>query len=183
MCGRVIQSSAPIRYAIVDGMNVRDSRIHNYPPRWNGAPSQDLLVIRRNHKTGGYRSIRSAGGSSRIGARTPRVAGNRSTRNARPSGPLPSFREAYRKRRCILPVDGFFEWRAIKGQKAKQPYAIAMKDGSPFRYRRFVENWRDPTSGEWVRTFAIITTDANELVAEIHDRMPLILAPADYAGG
>jgi putative SOS response-associated peptidase YedK len=52
MCGRVIQSSAPIRYGIVDGMNVHDSRVHNYPPRWNGAPSQDLLVIRRNHKTG-----------------------------------------------------------------------------------------------------------------------------------
>ena len=52
MCGRVIQSSAPLRYAIVDGMNVRDRRVHNYPPRWNGAPSQDLLVIRRNHKTG-----------------------------------------------------------------------------------------------------------------------------------
>ena len=51
MCGKVIQSSAPIRYAIVDGMNVRDSGIHNYPPRWNAAPSQDLLVIRRNHQT------------------------------------------------------------------------------------------------------------------------------------
>src|SRR5262249_52402739 len=48
----VIQSSGPLRYAIVDGMNVRDSRMHNYPPRWNGAPSQDLLVIRRNHRTG-----------------------------------------------------------------------------------------------------------------------------------
>jgi integrase len=52
MCGRVIQSNAPIRYGIVDRLNVRDSRVHNYPPRWNGAPSQDLLVIRRNHKTG-----------------------------------------------------------------------------------------------------------------------------------
>jgi putative SOS response-associated peptidase YedK len=52
MCGRVIQSSGPLRYAIVDGMNVRDSRGHNYPPRWNAAPSQELLVIRRNHKTG-----------------------------------------------------------------------------------------------------------------------------------
>ena len=90
------------------------------------------------------------------------------------------FREAYRKRRCILPVDGFFEWKAIKGQKAKQPYAIAMKDGSPFGIGGLWENWKDPTSGEWVRTFAIITTDANELVAEIHDRMPLIIAPADY---
>ena len=52
MCGRVIQSSGPLRYAIVDGMNVRDSRVHNYPPRWNAAPSQELLVIRRNHQTG-----------------------------------------------------------------------------------------------------------------------------------
>ena len=91
------------------------------------------------------------------------------------------FREAYHKRRCILPVDGFFEWKAIKGQKAKQPYAIAMKGGSPFGIGGLWENWKDPTSGEWVRTFAIITTDANELVvAEIHDRMPLILASGDY---
>src|SRR5262245_50655585 len=52
MCGRVIQSSGPLRYAIVDGMNVRDSRVHNYPPRWNAAPSQELLIIRCNHQTG-----------------------------------------------------------------------------------------------------------------------------------
>ena len=77
-------------------------------------------------------------------------------------------------------MDGFFEWKAIKGQKAKQPYAIAMKDGSPFGIGGLWENWRDPTSSEWVRTFAIITTDANELVAEIHNRMPLILASPDY---
>jgi putative SOS response-associated peptidase YedK len=74
-------------------------------------------------------------------------------------------------------VDGFFEWKAIKGQKAKQPYAIAMKDGRPFGI--CVENWKEPASGEWIRTFAIITSVANELVAEIHDRMPLILAPGD----
>jgi hypothetical protein len=64
---------------------------------------------------------------------------------------------------------GFFEWRAIKGHKAKQPYAIGMKDGSPFGLGGLWENWKDPATGEWVRTFAIITTDANELVAEIHD--------------
>ena len=52
MCGRIIQSSGPLCYAIVDGMNVRDSRVHNYPPRWNAAPSQELLVIRRNPKSG-----------------------------------------------------------------------------------------------------------------------------------
>jgi SOS response associated peptidase (SRAP) len=79
---------------------------------------------------------------------------------------LPSFREAYRKRRCIVPVDGFFEWKAIKGRRAKQPYAIAMKNGSPFGIAGIWENWKDPKTGEWLRAFAIITTDANTLVAD-----------------
>ena len=72
------------------------------------------------------------------------------------------------------------EWKAIKGQRAIQPYAIAMKDGSPFGIGGIWENWKEPRSGEWIRTFAVITTDANQLVAEIHDRMPLILDPKDY---
>ena len=85
--------------------------------------------------------------------------------------------------RSILPVDGFFEWKAIKGQKAKQPYAVAMRDGSPFGLGGLLENWKDPASGEWIRTFAIITTDANGLVAEIHDRMPLSLHLATTRAG
>jgi putative SOS response-associated peptidase YedK len=181
MCGRVIQSSGPLRYAIVDGMNVRDSRVHNYPPRWNGAPSQELLVIRRNHKTGEISLDPLRWGlipywcKDPSGGRKPINAKCETVRN------LPMFRDAYRTRRCIVPVDGFFEWKAIKGQKAKQPYAIAMKDGSPFGIAGIWENWKEPASGEWIRTFAIITTDSNELVAEIHDRMPVILAPSDYA--
>jgi putative SOS response-associated peptidase YedK len=165
MCGRVIQGSAPIRYAIVDGMNVRDGRVHNYPPRWNGAPSQDLLVIRRNHKTGEVSLDPLRWGLIPYWCEDPK--GGRKPINAKCETvrTLPSFREAYRKRRCILPVDGFFEWKAIKGRKAKQPYAIAMKDGSRFGIGLW-ENWKDPTSGEWMRTSAIITTDANELVAE-----------------
>jgi putative SOS response-associated peptidase YedK len=132
MCGRVIQSSGPVRYAIVDGMNVRDSRVHNYPPRWNAAPSQDLLVIRRNHETGEVSLDPLRWGlipywcQDPKGGRKPINAKCETVRN------LPTFRDAYRRRRCIVPVDGFFEWKAIKGQKVKQPYAIAMKDGSPF---------------------------------------------------
>ena len=181
MCGKVIQSSGPVRYAIVDGMNVRDSRVHNYPPRWNAAPSQDLLVIRRNHQTGEVSLEPLRWGlipywcQDPKGGRRPINAKCETVRN------LPTFRDAYRRRRCIVPVDGFFEWKAIKGQKAKQPYAIAMKDGTPFGIGGLWENWKEPVSGEWIRTFAVITTDANELVAEIHDRMPLILAPGDYA--
>ena len=91
MCGRVIQSSGPLRYAIVDGMDVRDSRVHNYPPRWNAAPSQELLVIRRNT---GELSLRwglipywcedPKGGRKPINAKCETV------------GTLPTFRDAYR---------------------------------------------------------------------------------------
>src|SRR5262249_43553156 len=171
----VIQSSGPLRYAIVDGMNVRDSRVHNYPPRWNAAPSQELLVLRRNHQTSEVSLDPLRWGlipywcKDPTGGRKPINAKYETVRN------LPTFRDAYRKRRCIVPVDGFFEWKAIKGQKAKQPYAIAMKDSSPFGIAGIWENWKEPASGEWIRTFAIITTDSNELVAEIHDRMPVIL--------
>ena len=89
---------------------------------------------------------------------------------------LQTFWDAYRRRRCILPVDGFYEWMATKG--GKQPYAIAMKDRSPFGIAGIWENWRSQ-QGEWVRTFAL-TTPSNDLVARIHDRMPAILKPEDY---
>ena len=179
MCGRVIQSSGPLRYAIVDGMDARDSRVHDYRPRWNGAPSQDLLVIRRNRRSGEVTLQPLRWGLIPHGCRDS--AGGRRPINARCETvrDLPTFRDAYRRRRCIVPVDGFFEWKAVKGRSAKQPYAIAMKDGAPFALAGIWENWK--ASGEWVRTFAIITTDANELVAGIHDRMPVILARDDYA--
>jgi putative SOS response-associated peptidase YedK len=181
MCGRVIQSSAPFRLAIVDGLEVRDSRGHNYPPRWNGAPSQELLFIRRNHDTGEVSLDPLRWGLIPYWCQDPK--GGRKPINAKCEtiATLPTFRDAYRRRRCIVPVDGFFEWKAIKEQKAKQPFAIAMKDGNPFGIGSIWENWKEPASGEWIRTFAVITTDANELVAEIHDRMPLILHPGDYA--
>ena len=84
---------------------------------------------------------------------------------------------AYRRRRCILPVDAFYEWKATKGRK--QPYAIAMKNRSPFGIAGIWENWKNP-DGEWVRTFAVLTTPANELIGIIHDRMPAVLTPGDY---
>jgi len=77
-----------------------------------------------------------------------------------------------------VPVDGFFEWRAIKGARAKQPYAIAMRDDSPFGLAGLWENWRNPNTGDWERTFTIITVPSNLLVEQIHDRMPAILKPA-----
>src|ERR671914_1928071 len=83
-----------------------------------------------------------------------------------------------RQRRCLVPVDGFFEWEKVG--KEKRPHMIAMLDRRPFTLAGLWENWKNPETGEWERTFTIITTDANELVAELHDRMPVIIAPEDH---
>src|SRR5438093_1005507 len=98
VCGRVIQNSGPLRYAIVDGMNVRDSRAHNYPPKWNAAPAQELLVIRRNRQTGEVSLDLLRWGliphwcNDPSGGRKPINAKCETVRN------LPTFRDAYRAR-------------------------------------------------------------------------------------
>jgi putative SOS response-associated peptidase YedK len=180
MCGRVIQKSGPLRLAIVEGLDVSDSRLGNVPRRYNAAPSQELLVIRQNHKTGERSLDLLRWGLIPNWCSDPR--GGRKPINAKAESVsrLPTFREAYAFRRCIVPVDGFFEWRAIRGAGRKQPYAIGMKDGSPFGLAGLWENWRDPNTGEWERTFAVITVPSNELVGRIHDRMPAILRPESY---
>jgi putative SOS response-associated peptidase YedK len=89
-----------------------------------------------------------------------------------------AFREAYKRRRCIVPADAFYEWKA--NGKAKQPYAIAMRDRQPFAFAGLWENWKDPATQDWLRTFTILTTPPNDVVAPLHDRMPLILHPSGY---
>ena len=177
MCGRVVQAKGPLSYALVEGLDVRDSRLDNYPRRWNACPSQDLLVIRQNPKSGERSLDLLQWGLIPYWCKDPK--GGRRPINAKSetAAQLPMFRDGYRLRRCILPVDGFYEWTATKG--GKQPYAIGMKDRSPFGIAGIWENWKNP-AGEWVRTFALLTTPANELVGRIHDRMPAILKPADY---
>ncbi|MCP4289321.1 MAG: SOS response-associated peptidase [Gammaproteobacteria bacterium] len=179
MCGRVIQSSSPLRLAIVDGLDVSNSGMGNLPPRYNAAPSQDLLVIRENHKTGERSLDPIKLGLIPYWCKDPK--GGRKPINAKAEtiAKLPMFRDAYAKRRCILPIDGFFEWHAIKGAP-KQPYAIAMKDGAPFGLAGIWENWLNPNTDEWERTFAIITVPSNDLVGKIHHRMPAILEPDSY---
>ncbi len=86
----------------------------------------------------------------------------------------PAFRTAFKKRRCLVPADGFFEWQQTS-PKTKQPYNIGLKSGEPFAFAGLWESWNDPETREEVRTFSIITTTPNELTAPIHDRMPVIL--------
>ena len=125
MCGRVIQSSGPLRLAIVDGLDVSDNRMGNVLPRYNAAPSQELLVIRENHRTGErsldmikwglipYWCTDSNGGRRPINAKAESVSR------------LPMFRDAYALRRCIVPVDGFFECNFVHCLKKCLSYSQA----------------------------------------------------------
>jgi putative SOS response-associated peptidase YedK len=90
------------------------------------------------------------------------------------------FKHAYRERRCLIPVNGFFEWKAIKGSKSKQPYAIALTSGEPFCLAGIYSERKNPEDGTTLRTFCIITCEPNQLMATIHDRMPVILHRKDY---
>jgi putative SOS response-associated peptidase YedK len=178
MCGRIVQSSGVLQLSIVEGLGAPDSRVLSLPPRYNATPSQELLVIRENHQTG-RRSIDGL----RWGLITHRCkdpTGGRKPINAKAEtvATRPTFRDAYARRRCIVPVNGFYEWQATK--VGKQPYAVAMANGEPFGLGGIWENWWSQRTGQWIRTFCILTTPANALVSRIHDRMPLILSAADY---
>jgi putative SOS response-associated peptidase YedK len=178
MCGRVVQASDLLRYAFVDGLGVPESRLK--PPSYNAAPSQLLYVIRENHEAGERTLDLLRWGLIPHGCTDP--DGGRKPINARAESvaQLPLFRGAYTRRRCIVPVDCFFEWRVVKGAPAKLPFAVAMADRTPFALGGLWENWQHPHTGEWIRTFTIITVPANELVAQIHERMPLILPKSAY---
>jgi putative SOS response-associated peptidase YedK len=183
MCGRVFVKTK------VDGLvrafafarEGEAKSLDNAFPHFNGAPGQNYPIIVREPDTGGGAFMRARWGLIPRWVKEPK--GGRRPINATIErvATAPMFRGAYRWRRALLPIDGFFEWRAIKGEKVKQPYAIAMADGSPFALAAVWENWRHPATGEEIRTFAVLTCPANELVGQIHDRMPVIMASADYA--
>ena len=90
----------------------------------------------------------------------------------------PAFRSAFKTRRCLVPADGFYEWKKTKG-KQKQPYLVRNADGSPFAFVGLWESWKGP-EGETIESCTILTTDPNDLTRPFHDRMPVILKPEDY---
>jgi putative SOS response-associated peptidase YedK len=106
-----------------------------------------------------------------INARAETVA----TRNA--------FRPALEARRCLVPADGFYEWKAVPGRPKKQPMFIHRADGNPMAFAGLWERWRDRSHPDapWLHSCTVITTTANDLMAPIHDRMPVILDPATWA--
>ncbi len=146
------------------------------PVRYNIAPSQDILTIVANGEK------RRAGflkwGLVPFWAKDPSIGYKLINARAETVPEKPSFKHAFKKRRCLILADGFFEWK--KDGKHKQPKYIKMKDGKPFAFAGLWEKWKD-NQGTPIYTCTILTTEPNELMADIHNRMPVILPKEGYS--
>lgn len=166
MCGRYTLISAPEAIRAL----FRYAEQPNFPPRYNIAPTQPIAVVRLAEGRREFALLR-------WGLLPPWVKDPRAFSvlfNARGESALdkPAFRAAMRYRRCLIPFDGFYEWRQ-KGAR-KQPYYIRARDGGPMAFAGLWESWMGP-NGEEMETAAIVTTTANLQLAPLHDRMPVIL--------
>jgi putative SOS response-associated peptidase YedK len=174
MCGRFASQRPPdllARTLAVLG------DIPNTPPSWNVAPTHAAMVVRRHPETGDRRMDALRWGL--VPHFTKDLKACKRPINARSETAATSamFSGALAARRCLVPADAFYEWRATPA--GKQPYAVARSDGAPLAFAALWESWRDP-DGEVLRTFAIVTTAANDDVAALHHRMPVILEPGDW---
>ncbi|GAA0592900.1 SOS response-associated peptidase [Craurococcus roseus] len=175
MCGRYVQTmpAEAVRQLFRTG-----GALPNLAPSWNVAPTQSAPVVRRHPDTGERHldllrwGLRPRWVKDAKGAREPINA------RAETVATSPMFRQAYAKRRCLVPADAFFEWKAEPG--GKQPMAIAPASGDGMAFAGLWEHWRGE-GDEVVRTFAIVTTDANAPMRAVHGRMPVILAEDDWA--
>lgn len=180
MCGRFVQHQAPIAYAEQFGVDPLAAPLPNAPPRYNAAPTRDLMVVRRHPQTGQRHlsllrwglvpsfSRDASAGARMINARSESVAGK------------PSFRAAWMaRRRCIVPAEGFYEWRVT--QTGRQPFFVRRADGAPMALAGLWEGWKEPATGTWLRTFTILTCAADARLTPLHARMPVILPDAHIA--
>lgn len=170
MCGRFTLTVDPEQLALAFGLTT----VPEFVPRYNVAPTQDALVITADRPAVAqfmrWGLIPSWSKDSSIGSKLINA-------RAETAAEKPSFRTALRRRRCIVPASGFYEWQARAG--GKQPLYLTVKDAPVIGLAGLWETWRGP-AGEDVRTFTILTTVANDFMKAFHERMPVILHPNDY---
>jgi putative SOS response-associated peptidase YedK len=171
MCGRYTLRTP------VDSL-VETFEIEEYPssvtPNYNIAPTQEVAAVVEENEKRKLEMLRW--GLIPSWAKDPAIGNKMINARAETVAEKPSFRSAFKNRRCLIIADGFYEWQ--KTNNGKQPYHIKMEDGSPFAFAGLWETWKDD---EEIRSCTIITTGANNLMEEIHHRMPVILHPEDYA--
>jgi putative SOS response-associated peptidase YedK len=168
MCGRYAITTAPEAIRRLFGYPEQP----NFPARYNVAPTQPIPIVRL--QTGARHFALVRWGLLPSWVKDPK--GFSLVINARGESALdkPAFRNAMRRRRCLVPADGFYEWK--RTGDAKQPYFIRLRGGAPFAFAGLWETWTGP-NGEEMETAAIVTTAASRSIAAIHDRMPVMLTP------
>ena len=152
--------------------------VPNIAPSWNLAPSQDSLAVRWHPQRAERHLDVLRWGLLPYFTADPKRARKPINARGETVASAPLFREAFAARRCLVPAAAFYEWKQVPGAP-KQPYAIARADDAPMAFGGLWERWRGP-DGQVVRSFAIVTTAANPDIAELHDRMPLIVEPDDW---
>jgi putative SOS response-associated peptidase YedK len=179
MCGRLKQvaelGEIEIQFEIPD-----DAPAINLPARWNGPPTEDFAVVRRNPNNSRRSLDRLRWGLVPRWAKDGKVSYATFNAQGETIGEKPAFRDAWRSgQRCIVPLDAFYEWRTV-GTASKQPYAVARRDGTLLAVGGLWELTK-LADGTILRSFTIITTRPNGLLEPFHNRMPLILAPDEIA--
>jgi putative SOS response-associated peptidase YedK len=147
------------------------------PPRWNIAPSADVAAVRAPAR-GRRELVLLHWGLVPFWAKEPAIGQRLINARVETLREKPAFRSAFRKRRCLVIADGYYEWRAVGAQK--QPYLIEAADRAPFGMAALWESWQDPARGAPLESCVIITRESAGCVREIHGRMPVIVAPQDY---
>ena len=173
MCGRFALKLPPAELVTRFGL----SECADFEPRFNIPPGTDIPVIRRSPE--GARVLHLLRwGLVPHWAKDPTIGNRLANARGESVADKPAFREAFRKRRCLVPADGFYEWKT-EG-RTKQPYYFSHLSGAPLVLAGLWESWRAP-DGTILRTVCLITTSANALMAPIHDRMPVLLDPRDWS--
>ncbi len=171
MCGRYAITTAP--EAIRALFRYREQP--NFPPRYNVAPTQPIPIVRLHEGNRQFALMRW--GLLPSWVKDPKAFTLLINARGESAIDKPAFRAAMKYRRCLIPADGFYEWKPVAGRK--QPYYVRLKSGAPMALAGLWETWVGP-NGEELDTAAIVTTRANSLLAPIHDRMPVIVPPEAF---
>ncbi len=169
MCGRYLITTPVEAIRQIFGVDQRP----NLAPRYNVAPTQSVPIIRLGEA--GRELVTVRWGLVPFWAKDLKIGARMINAKAETVAEKPAFRDGYKRRRCLVLADGFYEWKKLDGRK--QPYLIRLKTAEPFAFAGLWADWKDTESGERIESCTIITTEPNALTAKIHNRMPVILPP------
>jgi putative SOS response-associated peptidase YedK len=176
ICGRFAQKSPPKVLADWFGVELED--MPWFAPTYNATPQSVQPIVRNNRDSGNREFAQLRWGLAPFWASDAKFGYSTIHARSEEAASKPAYREALKKRRCLIPTDAFYEWKTV-GKRTKYPFAFALKSGEPCALAGLWERWQ-PKEGEALETFTILTTDPNELIEPIHHRMPVILDAKDY---